>query len=76
VCQRVLGPDHPQTLTTRDWLAGWTGDAGDPATARELFAALVPERERVSGPGHPDTLAARASLARWTSSAIDGPGTA
>ena len=30
---RVLGPDHPDTLTTRNNLAGWTGDAGGDAAA-------------------------------------------
>ena len=35
-------------------------EAGDPAAARDLFAALLPVRERVLGPEHPDTLTARA----------------
>jgi len=30
---RVLGPDHPHTLTTRAHLASWRGLAGDPAGA-------------------------------------------
>uniref|UniRef100_UPI002AD5A00C tetratricopeptide repeat protein n=1 Tax=Frankia sp. Cas3 TaxID=3073926 RepID=UPI002AD5A00C len=28
--ERVLGPDHPDTLTTRHNIAAWTGLAGDP----------------------------------------------
>jgi hypothetical protein len=28
---RVLGPDHPYTLTTRHNLARWRGEAGDAA---------------------------------------------
>ena len=61
--QRVLGPEHPATLTTR---ARWTGEAGDAAGARDQFAVLLLIRERVLGPEHPDTLAARANLARST----------
>ena len=40
--ERVLGPEHPHTLTTRGNLASWTGQAGDPAAARDLFAELLP----------------------------------
>ena len=50
-------PSTPHTLTTRDNLARWTGEAGDAAGARDQFAALLPIRERVLGPEHPATLA-------------------
>jgi hypothetical protein len=59
-----LGPEHPDTLAVRHDLAYWTGEAGDPAAARDLFAALLPIRERVLGPEHPDTLATRQNLVR------------
>jgi hypothetical protein len=61
-----LGPEHPDTLTTRNNLADSTGAAGDAAGARDQFAALLPIRERVLGPEHPDTLTTRANLAYWT----------
>ena len=48
--ERVLGPEHPDTLTARASLARWTGQAGDPAAARDQFAELLPVRERVSAP--------------------------
>ena len=64
--ERVLGPEHPDTLTARANLARWTGQAGDAAAARDQFAALLPVRERVLGPEHPDTLTARRDLAYWT----------
>jgi hypothetical protein len=67
----AYGPDHPDTLTARANLAYWTGEAGDPAAARDLLAALLPVRESVSGPEHPETLAARANLAYWTGQAGD-----
>ena len=31
ILERVLGPEHPYTLTARDQLAHWTGQAGDAA---------------------------------------------
>jgi hypothetical protein len=76
VLERILGPEHPDTLVTRHELARWTGEAGDAAAARDMFAVLLPVRERVSGPDHPDTLTARGNLASWTSSAAAGPSTA
>ncbi|WP_146607482.1 tetratricopeptide repeat protein [Spongiactinospora gelatinilytica] len=51
-----LGPEHPDTLTAAALRAVRIGQAGDPATARDLLAALLPLRERVSGGEHPDTL--------------------
>jgi Tetratricopeptide repeat len=57
--ERVLGSEHPATLTDRHGLAGWTADAGDAAGARDQYGALLPIRERVSGPEHPATLAIR-----------------
>src|SRR5215469_4508106 len=71
VRERVLGPEHPGTLTARSNLAHWTGTAGDPAGARDQFAALLPVLERVLGPEHPDTLTTRHALARWTGEAGD-----
>ncbi len=67
--ERVLGPEHPETLIARANLADWTGEAGDAAGARDLFAALLPMRERVLGREHPDTQSARANLAHWTKKA-------
>ena len=66
VYERVLGPEHPDTLTIRANLAYWTGETGDAAAARDQYAALLPIRERVLGPEHPDTLRARNNLAYWT----------
>ena len=74
VRERVLGPEHPETLETRHDLARWTGEAGDAAGARDQFAALLPVRERVLGPEHPETLETRHDLARWTGEAGDAAG--
>ena len=42
--ERVLGAEHPDTLTARANLARWTGEAGDAAGARDQYAALLPIR--------------------------------
>ena len=79
--EQVLGGEHPDTLAAQANLARWTGEAGDPAAARDQYAALLPVRERVLGAQHPHTLSARANLARWTGQATaratneDHPGT-
>ena len=70
---RVLGPEHPETLATRHELAHRTGEAGDAAAARDLFATLLPVCERVLGPEHPNTLATRRQLAYWTGQAEHHP---
>ena len=69
--ERVLGPEHPDTLTNRHNIANFAGYAGDAAGARDQFAALVPLSKRVFGEDHPDTLAARFNLAYWTGRAGD-----
>jgi hypothetical protein len=68
-CFADLGTDHPDTLPTRSHLATWTGASGDPATARDLFTALLQDHERVLGPDHPHTLTTRIHLATWTGEA-------
>jgi hypothetical protein len=69
--ERVLGPEHPDTLRARGELARWTGEAGDPPAARDQYAALLPVIERISGAEHPETLDSRRALARWTGEAGD-----
>ncbi len=59
----VLGPLHPDTLTTRNNIAFWTGRLEEAAEALRLFRELLPDRERVLGPLHPDTQALRALIA-------------
>jgi Tetratricopeptide repeat len=71
---RALGPEHPDTLITRNNLARWTGKAGNPAAARDQAAALLPIIERVLGPEDPRTLAVRANLASMTRAARDPAG--
>ncbi len=70
----AYGPEHPDTLAARASLARWTGEAGDPAAARDQLAALLPILERVLGPEHPDTLRTRHNLSGWTGNAGDAAG--
>ena len=65
----MLGPDHPDTLTTRASLAHWTGMAGDAAGARDRYATLLPIRERALGAEHPDTVVTHSNLLGWTDAA-------
>jgi hypothetical protein len=57
-----LGPDHPYTLNTRNSIARWRGEAGDPAGAADALQALLADYLRVLGPDHPATLNIRNSL--------------
>ena len=61
--ERVLGPDHFDTPTARNNLAGAYEDVGRFGEAIELFERVLADRERVLGPDHPDTLATCNNLA-------------
>ena len=61
--ERVLGPDHFDTLTARNNLAGAYDDIGRFGEAIELFERVLADRVRVLGPDHPDTLTTRNNLA-------------
>jgi len=61
-----LGPDHPDTLGTRNNIAAWTGEVGDAREALRLSRELLPDQERVLGRDHPDTLTTRNNIAAWT----------
>ncbi|MGW3692305.1 tetratricopeptide repeat protein, partial [Streptomyces sp. NPDC005149] len=62
--ERVLGPDHPDTLLSRHNLAGAYESAGDLGRAIPLYERTLADSERVLGPDHPDTLLSRHSLVR------------
>jgi hypothetical protein len=61
--QRVLGPDHPETLRSRGSLANSYRAAGLPQEALGRHRGLLPDRERVLGPDHASTQATRKNLA-------------
>ncbi|MEU2107157.1 FxSxx-COOH system tetratricopeptide repeat protein [Nocardia sp. NPDC019255] len=61
--ERVLGTDHPDTLTARNNLAGAYQSAGRLTEAIPLYEQTLADRERILGLDHPDTLTARNNLA-------------
>jgi len=61
--ERILGPDHPHALHSRNNLAHAYQETGDLSRAIALFEGVLADRERVLGPDHPDTLASRNNLA-------------
>ncbi|MEV7174682.1 FxSxx-COOH system tetratricopeptide repeat protein, partial [Streptomyces sp. NPDC093224] len=61
--ERVLGSDHPDTLTCRNRLAITYEVAGGLSRAIPLFERTLADRERVLGGNHPDTLTSQNNLA-------------
>ncbi|MBT2483004.1 FxSxx-COOH system tetratricopeptide repeat protein [Streptomyces sp. ISL-94] len=68
---RVLGADHPQTLTSRNNLAGAYESAGDLGRAIPLHEQTLTDSTQVLGPDHPQTLTSRNNLAGAYRSAGD-----
>ena len=63
--ERVLGPEHPHTLTSRSNLAIGYRDLGRYEEAVRLCKETLSIRERVLAPEHPDTLTSRKQPGRW-----------
>jgi tetratricopeptide (TPR) repeat protein len=63
VRERVLGPEHPDTLVSVNNLAGLLESTGDYAGAEPLYRRALEARERVLGPEHPSTLVSVNNLA-------------
>ena len=61
--ERMLGPDHPDTLNARNSLAAAYQAAGRVADAIPLFEHTLVARERLLGPNDPDTLTSQNNLA-------------
>jgi tetratricopeptide (TPR) repeat protein len=61
--ERMLGPDHHDTLNSRNSLAAAYQAADRPADAIALFEQTLVIRERFGGPEHPDTLTTQNNLA-------------
>ncbi len=63
VVEDVLGPDHPDTLTVRNNLAGAYRSVGRFSEAIDAWEELLPDCQRVLRPDHPYTLTVRNNLA-------------
>jgi len=59
---KVLGPDHPDTLTALQALAEANRMAGHADAAFEASKKAVTARVEALGPAHPDTLTSRMGL--------------
>ena len=60
---QLLGPDHPDTVTSRNNLASAYQAAGRLPEALPLFERTLTDCERLLGPDHPNTLTSRNNLA-------------
>ncbi|MFG2899896.1 tetratricopeptide repeat protein [Streptomyces zaomyceticus] len=69
--ERTLGPDHPNTLASKNNVASAYWSAGDLGRALPLLEQALTTRMRVLGPNHVDTLTARSNLAAAYRSAGD-----
>ena len=61
--ERLLGPDHPDTLNSRNSLAAAYLAAGRVAEAIELFEQTLSVQQRLLGPDDPETLTSQNNLA-------------
>lgn len=61
--ESLHGPDHLDTLNSRNNLASAYESAGDLKRAIPLYEAILVDTERVLGSGHPQTLTSRNNLA-------------
>jgi tetratricopeptide (TPR) repeat protein len=62
--ERVLGSDHPETLSSMNNLAQTLYAQGDLAGARKLQEQVVEARARLLGKEHPNTLTSLNNLAQ------------
>jgi tetratricopeptide (TPR) repeat protein len=60
--QRLLGPDHPDTLAAMNNMAAALLQLGDLEQAREAAANALARRLQLLGPAHPDSLASMNTL--------------
>jgi tetratricopeptide (TPR) repeat protein len=74
VSRRVLGEEHPDTLTSMNNLSHTLWFQGDLAGARQIQEQVLDVRRRVQGEEHPDTLTSMQSLAMTFWSQGDLPG--
>ncbi len=61
--ERLVGPDHPEAVDSRNNLARALYAAGRLTEALALYEQAFALRERLLGPEHPSTLTTRANLA-------------
>ncbi|MGH9224255.1 MAG: hypothetical protein ACRD2W_10870 [Acidimicrobiales bacterium] len=65
VQQTTLGPDHRETLLTRQQAAFFVGDSGEPTAALKLYQTVLLDQVRALGPDDRDTLLSRHQVAYY-----------
>ena len=63
ICEQVLGPEHPNTLSSLNTLAVLYADQGKYELAEPIYQRALEASERVLGPEHPDSLSSLNNLA-------------
>jgi hypothetical protein len=63
---RLLGVDHPETISSRIQIARWTGETGDIGRALSLANDAYADALRIFGAAHRMTLSSRFEVAVWT----------
>lgn len=62
--RRILGDDHPGTLTTKNNLAtAYLGQVGRMDDAARMLEQVLEKQRQILGDDHPDTLTTRDNLA-------------
>jgi hypothetical protein len=59
---RIMGPEHPYTLTIRYDMAMMLANQGRTAEAKASLTELLADQTRILRPRHPDTETTRSSL--------------
>ncbi|MGK2957906.1 MAG: tetratricopeptide repeat protein [Acidimicrobiales bacterium] len=75
--ERILGPDHPDTITARGNLGICYRMAGRTEEAITIQERVLADSERILGPDHPDTITVRGNLGvsyRMAGTRISGSG--
>jgi len=62
IAEKTLGPNHPNTATALDNLAGLLESGGDVAGAEPLYRRALSIAEKALGPDHPTTREIRENL--------------
>lgn len=65
ICSRVLGENHPSTLTSMANLAFTWKSQGRLDEALALMRRCVEFQQRILGPDHPSTISNFCTLRRW-----------
>jgi Tfp pilus assembly protein PilF len=54
--QRILGPEHPDTIRSTNNLGYFLRNLGEYDKAESVYRRAIQVREKVLGPEHPETL--------------------